>query len=195
MACIFLYVGAEVAVGSLIVNYLEQANVLAADPATAGKYIPLYWGGALIGRSCRSAALRVFSPGKLLAAAGAITLILISANSTGAISAYALLAIGLTNSIMFILFGATADLAQRMPFPSLHGLHSDGLLPEALRIVSTARSDMDDARYRDGPAANAHRVDHRDTAGSDIVAVAYAAAGLPVYGKSQFSAALPDRAI
>lgn len=48
-----------------------------------------------------------------------------------------------------ILFGATGDLAQRMLLPSLCALHGDGLLPADLRIVGTARSEMDDAGYRD----------------------------------------------
>ena len=47
-----------------------------------------------------------------------------------------------------ILFGATGDLAQRMLLPSLCALHGDGLLPAELRIVGTARSDLDDAGYR-----------------------------------------------
>jgi FHS family L-fucose permease-like MFS transporter len=101
--CIFLYVGAEVAFGSLIVNYLSEANVMGLDERSAGKLIPLYWGGALIGRFIGSALLRMVSPGKLLAfnAAGAIALILLSANSSGAVAGYSLLAIGLMNSIMF----------------------------------------------------------------------------------------------
>lgn len=100
---IFLYVGAEVAIGSLIVSYLMQPQVLGLAEQAAGKLIPLYWGGALVGRFLGSAILRVFSPGKVLAcvAVGAIALILLSANSTGAASGYALLAIGLMNSIMF----------------------------------------------------------------------------------------------
>ncbi|MCW1384150.1 sugar MFS transporter [Novosphingobium sp. KCTC 2891] len=102
-ACIFLYVGAEVSIGSMIVNYLKQAHVLGLDEQSAGKLIPLYWGGALVGRFVGSAVLRMVSPGKVLAssAVGAILLILLSANSTGALAGYALLAIGLTNSIMF----------------------------------------------------------------------------------------------
>ncbi|HEU4820774.1 MAG TPA: glucose-6-phosphate dehydrogenase [Qipengyuania sp.] len=48
-----------------------------------------------------------------------------------------------------ILFGATGDLAQRMLLPSLCALHGDGLLPADLRIVGTARSELDDAGYRD----------------------------------------------
>lgn len=102
-ACIFLYVGAEVAIGSFIVNYLMQSSVLALDEQSAGKLIPLYWGGALVGRFIGSGLLRLFSPGRVLAAnaIGAIALIIISANSTGAVAGYALLLIGLMNSIMF----------------------------------------------------------------------------------------------
>lgn len=100
---IFLYVGAEVSIGSLIVNYLKQAHVLGLDDAAAGTYIPYYWGGALVGRFVGSAVLRMISPGKVLAcnALGAIALILISANSSGHLAAYSLLLIGLMNSIMF----------------------------------------------------------------------------------------------
>ena len=102
-ACIFLYVGAEVAIGSLIVNYLMQSHVLGLEEQAAGKLIGLYWGGAMIGRFIGSAILRVVSPGMVLAAvsAGAITLILVSISTTGVVSGYSLLAIGLMNSIMF----------------------------------------------------------------------------------------------
>lgn len=101
--CIFLYVGAEVSIGSLIVSYLEQPGVMALTQKAAGDLIFLYWGGAMVGRFIGSAILRVISPGKVLAfvAAGAIALILISTNTTGNVSGYSLLAIGLMNSIMF----------------------------------------------------------------------------------------------
>jgi len=101
--CIFLYVGAEVAIGSLIVNYLMQSDVLGITDAAAGKMIMFYWGGAMVGRFIGSYFLRILSPGKILAAVatGAILLIAISANTTGTTSAYSLLAIGLMNSIMF----------------------------------------------------------------------------------------------
>lgn len=101
--CIFLYVGAEVAIGSLIVNYLMQAHVMGLEEQSAGKLISLYWGGAMVGRFIGSAVLRVVSPGKVLAwvSVGAIALILISIGTTGATSGYSLLAIGLMNSIMF----------------------------------------------------------------------------------------------
>jgi len=48
-----------------------------------------------------------------------------------------------------LLFGATGDLSQRMLLPSLYGLHADGLLPEGLTITGTARSDHDDAHFRE----------------------------------------------
>ena len=48
-----------------------------------------------------------------------------------------------------LLFGATGDLSQRMLLPSLYGLHADGLLPPELTITGTARSEHDDAGFRD----------------------------------------------
>ena len=102
-ACIFLYVGAEVAIGTFIVNYLMQADILNLPEQEAGKLISLYWGGALVGRLIGSLVLRFVSPGLTLAAVamGAITLLLISANSTGELAAYSLLSVGLMNAIMF----------------------------------------------------------------------------------------------
>lgn len=101
--CIFLYVGAEVSIGSLIVAYLMQPGVMALPEQAAGKLIGLYWGGAMIGRFIGSAVMRHVSPGKLLAlvAVGAIVLILVSTSSSGAMAGYSLLAIGLMNAIMF----------------------------------------------------------------------------------------------
>lgn len=101
--CIFLYVGAEVSIGSLIVSYLMQPTVLGVDELSAGKMIGYYWGGALVGRLIGSLVLRFVNPGLVLAgvAAGAIALLAISTNTTGTTSAYSLLAIGLMNSIMF----------------------------------------------------------------------------------------------
>lgn len=101
--CIFLYVGAEVSIGSLIVSYLMQAHVMGLEEQAAGKLIGLYWGGAMVGRFIGSAILRLVSPGKVLAgvALGAIALLAISTQTSGALSGYSLLAIGLTNAIMF----------------------------------------------------------------------------------------------
>jgi glucose-6-phosphate 1-dehydrogenase len=57
-----------------------------------------------------------------------------------------------------LLFGATGDLAQRMLLPSLYALHADGLLPAGLTITGTARSEHDDAGYREFAAARARRI-------------------------------------
>tara|TARA_B100002052_G_C15865909_1_gene592316 strand:+ start:22 stop:1320 length:1299 start_codon:yes stop_codon:yes gene_type:complete len=101
--CIFLYVGAEVSIGSIIINYLAEDRVLGQPESVIGWMISLYWGGAMVGRFIGSYFLRLFSPGKILAfnATGSILLILISANSSGTLAAYSLLAVGLMNSIMF----------------------------------------------------------------------------------------------
>ncbi len=101
--CIFLYVGGEVAIGSIVINYLSTERVLGQPESAIGWMIGLYWGGAMVGRFIGSAFLRMFSPGKILAfnATGAILLILISANTSGELAAYTLLAVGLMNSIMF----------------------------------------------------------------------------------------------
>ncbi|MDE2137237.1 MAG: sugar MFS transporter [Gammaproteobacteria bacterium] len=116
--CIFVYVGGEVAIGSLIVNYLMQSSVLGLGSEAAGHHISWYWGGAMVGRFIGSYLLRVFSPGKVLAfaAAAVMTLLFISANTTGLVSGYSLLAIGLFNSIMF---------------PTIFALACEGLGPRA----------------------------------------------------------------
>jgi FHS family L-fucose permease-like MFS transporter len=116
--CIFLYVGGEVAIGSVIVNYLMQSSVLGLGAEEAGKHVPFYWGGAMVGRFVGSYLLRIFSPGKVLACAATavITLLLISANTTGAVSGWSLLAVGLFNSIMF---------------PTIFALACEGLGPRA----------------------------------------------------------------
>ena len=126
--CIFLYVGAEVAIGSLIVNYLMQPGTLGLSGVEAGKHVPFYWGGALVGRFFGAWVLTRMSPGKMLAAVatGAIALILVSANTGGAVSAWSLLAIGLMNSIMF---------------PTIFSLASEGLgrrAAEGSGVIATA---------------------------------------------------------
>jgi len=116
--CIFLYVGAEVSIGSLIVNYLMQSDVLGLGQRAAGEHVPFYWGGAMVGRFVGAYLLRIFSPGKVLAAAagGVMALLFISSHSSGAVSGYSLLAVGLCNSIMF---------------PTIFSLASEGLGPRA----------------------------------------------------------------
>jgi FHS family L-fucose permease-like MFS transporter len=100
---IFLYVGAEVAIGSVIVNFLMQPDVLGLSARAAGERVSFYWGGAMIGRFIGAYLLRIYSPGKVLASAAAIAILLLAfaGNGAGALTGGALLAIGLFNSIMF----------------------------------------------------------------------------------------------
>ncbi|MBA3526579.1 MAG: sugar MFS transporter [Sphingomonas sp.] len=115
--CIFLYVGAEVAIGSVMVNYLIQPDTLAGTAERAGQLVAFYWGGAMIGRFIGSAILRVVSPGLVLlgVAIGAGLLTTTSALTLGLVSGYTLIAVGLMNSIMFptIFSLASEDLGRR----------------------------------------------------------------------------------
>jgi MFS transporter, FHS family, L-fucose permease len=115
---IFVYVGAEVSIGSSIANYLALDNIghlLSAasvpDPAVryraalavAARYISLYWLGAMIGRFVGSGLLQKIKTGKLLAACAvtAAALVTISVASEGRVAMWSILAVGLCNSIMF----------------------------------------------------------------------------------------------
>jgi len=126
---IFVYVGAEVSIGSFLVNYFSDmnlgvlvaqnetmmniANAIAStfnksfsgsDPKSLlGVFVIFYWGGAMIGRFVGSYLTRIMKPGKVLAifASLAIAMIVISISTTGLISMWSILAVGLFNSIMF----------------------------------------------------------------------------------------------
>ncbi|SET46523.1 sugar MFS transporter [Hymenobacter actinosclerus] len=100
---IFTYVGAEVAIGSHIVSYLNQSEVMNLSAEIAGYWVMAYWGGAAVGRFVGTVIMRNIKPNKLLFfnALGAIALILISINTSGELAMYSLLAVGLMNSIMF----------------------------------------------------------------------------------------------
>jgi FHS family L-fucose permease-like MFS transporter len=125
--CIFLYVGAEVSIGSLMTNYLlEPKNhdvavaagnaihgflkafggsaAALSTAAAAGTLVAFYWGGAKVGRIVGSALLYLKVPATRLLTAcaiGAIALVLLSAAGAGVLSVATIVAVGLTNSIMF----------------------------------------------------------------------------------------------
>ena len=100
---IFLYVGAEVSIGSLMVSYLMQPKTLAAEAATAGRLVAFYWGGAMIGRLIGSGVMLKAPAGRVLSicALGAAALAAVSASSSGWTAAGTIIAIGLCNSVMF----------------------------------------------------------------------------------------------
>lgn len=126
---IFVYVGAEVAIGSFLVNYFHDMNlaVLVAENETMmniantiastfnktfsnsdpksllGIFIIFYWGGAMIGRFVGAYLTRIITPGKVLSffSLSAIVMIIISITTNGLVSMWSILAVGLFNSIMF----------------------------------------------------------------------------------------------
>jgi len=102
-ACLFCYVGAEVAIGSLLTNFLMQPSTFGFDAQLAGKHVAFYWGGAMVGRFIGAALLRAFAPGKVLTCAALMVILLIisAATSHGAVAGWSILAIGLFNSVMF----------------------------------------------------------------------------------------------
>ncbi len=100
---IFFYVGAEVSIGSFMVNYLSMPEIGHMSEQQAAKYVSWYWGGAMIGRFIGSALMAKFSPRRLLALFAAINalLVLTTMLSSGGLAMYSIIAIGLFNSIMF----------------------------------------------------------------------------------------------
>ncbi len=100
---IFLYVGAEVAIGSLLVNYLMEDRTIGATAETAGRLVAFYWGAAMVGRAIGSGVMLRAPAGLVLmtSAIGAATLVVLSVSTSGWLAAGAILAIGLCNSVMF----------------------------------------------------------------------------------------------
>jgi len=100
---IFLYVGAEVSIGSFLVNYFGQSFIAGLPEEQAGKFVSFYWGAAMIGRFIGSAATRKIKPANALVfnAVVAATLVVISMLTFGQVAMWSILAVGLFNSIMF----------------------------------------------------------------------------------------------
>ena len=103
-AAIGLYVGAEVSIGSIMINFLNHSSILGLPFEVAGTYLAnFYWGGALVGRLVGTALLTKIRAAALLAACGIVNALLCVTVLTthGPIAGYAALAIGFFNSIMF----------------------------------------------------------------------------------------------
>ena len=100
---IFLYVGAEVSIGSFLVNFMGQPEVAGLPEEEAARWLSLYWGGAMVGRFVGAAVLKKVRPGRLLAFNALVVsaLLVLAMLTAGKTAMWALLAIGLFNSIMF----------------------------------------------------------------------------------------------
>ena len=128
IVAIFTYVGAEVAIGSFLVNYLHEPYIGNLDLETAARYLSFYWGGAMVGRFVGSYVLQQLPPRTVLGANALIAalLVCVSMATTGHVAMISILAIGFFNSIMF---------------PTIFTLGIEGLGPltgEASGLLNTA---------------------------------------------------------
>jgi FHS family L-fucose permease-like MFS transporter len=103
VGAIFLYVGAEVTIGSLLANVLMRPDRLGAEPVTAGRLVSLYWAGAMLGRFAGAWTMHRIAEARLLlyAALAAVALIAAAVGMSGMVGAAALIAVGLCNAIMY----------------------------------------------------------------------------------------------
>lgn len=127
LVALFMYVGAEVAIGTFLTNYI--ADTIGIEEHMANTYVSFYWGGMLVGRLLGSLVLKVVKPEVVLRWMGAasISLILLSVFSTGYLAVWSMVAVGLCNSVMFAIVFSL----------SIHGLgthttRASGLLSSAI---------------------------------------------------------------
>lgn len=100
---IFVYVGAEVSIGSFLVNFFAEPSIAGLDASKAAHYITFYFGGAMVGRFIGAIVMRKIAAGKALCfnATMAVLLILVTVLSSGTVAMVAILLVGFCNSIMF----------------------------------------------------------------------------------------------
>ena len=148
---IFLYVGAEVSIGSIMINFLHQPFILNVSFEKAGRLLSLYWAGAMVGRALGSIVLTRVPASRVLAVAAAVALVLclvvtqqggavaslLGGASAGKIAAIAAIAIGFFNSIMFpTIFTLTLERSDA-PTPSTSGLLCMAIVGGAILPVLT----------------------------------------------------------
>ncbi|MGB7188816.1 MAG: sugar MFS transporter [Acidobacteriaceae bacterium] len=100
---IFVYVGAEVAIGSFLINYFGLKNIGGLTAEAASLFLPVYWGGAMIGRFIGAAVLQKMKTARLVAICAfvAMALVILSMASSGHLAMWSILLVGFFNSIMF----------------------------------------------------------------------------------------------
>ena len=132
---IFLYVGSEVTIGDLLTNFLHSPDILNLPLATAGSMVAWYWGGAMVGRLVGGLLMLTKIPATtilIVNTAVAATLCLVVTQTTGTTAAYAAIAIGFFNSIMFpTIFTLTLERSTA-PVPATSGLLVFGIIGGAV---------------------------------------------------------------
>ena len=148
---IFLYVGAEVSIGSIMINFLHAPAIMNVSFAEAGRLLSFYWGGAMVGRALGSAVLIRVRADRVLAAAAAVAMLLclvvtqqsglvtllFGGVTAGQVAGIAAIAIGFFNSIMFpTIFTLTLERSSA-PTPSTSGLLCMAIVGGAVLPVIT----------------------------------------------------------
>lgn len=148
---IFMYVGAEVSIGSFLVNFIGEANIAGLAESEAAHYIPYYWGGAMVGRFIGAGVMQRIAAGKVLGfnAIMAVVLISVTIFSSGQVAMWSILLVGLCNSIMFptIFSLALTGLGK-------HTAQGSGIL--CLAIVGGAIVPLLQAYFADTMGYNCH---------------------------------------
>lgn len=100
---IFVYVGAEVSIGSFLINFFGEADIAGLSEAEAASYITYFWGGAMVGRFIGALLMHRIKASKILAfnAFAATLLVSVAMFTKGTTAMYSILLVGLFNSIMF----------------------------------------------------------------------------------------------
>lgn len=148
---IFLYVGAEVSIGSTMANFLEQSDVMGVSALVAGSMVSLYWTGAMIGRLGGSVLLGLRVPAAPLLglfALAAAALCFTVSGLTGPAAGYLAISIGLFNSIMFpVIFSLTIERS-RAAASATSGLLCVAIVGGALVPLLFAQvADTTDSRF------------------------------------------------
>lgn len=144
---IFMYVGAEVSVGSYLVNYFAESHIMSMNNYEASKMISYYWGAALIGRFIGAALTYFIKPNIILAVNSvlAIACIFMSVSSEGPVAMWTILAVGLFNSIMFptifsLAITGLGKLTSRGSGLLVQGIVGGALLPLLQGLVADLSS-------------------------------------------------------
>ena len=110
IVAIFMYVGAEVSIGTFLTNYIS--DTLTIDVKDANTFVAFYWGSMVIGRLFGAYLLKVIKPSYVLSSCAAMAIILIglSITSTGQLAVWSMIMVGLFNSVMFaIIFSLSVN--------------------------------------------------------------------------------------
>ncbi|MGC1300972.1 MAG: sugar MFS transporter [Caulobacteraceae bacterium] len=140
---IFLYVGAEVAVGTYLINYIRGPSVGNMTPAQAAGYLTYFWMGLMLGRFAGAFLMRYVRPATLLAyvGAGAMALVFATMLTTGAVAMWTIILVGLCNSIMFptiftLAIEGLGPLTEKGSGLLVMAICGGGVLPEVMGVLA-----------------------------------------------------------